>query len=76
MESHDKNAVKSLEKFSGDIGHWTLWKVGTRSTFGLMGLVSALDDREHALRHPVKNTTVHHSLCQDVVKGTVASTFS
>ena len=35
-----------------------------------------LDYREHALRHPVKNTVVCHLLCQYVVKGPASSAFS
>ena len=44
--------------------------------FGLMGLTRILDDREHALRRPVKNAAVRHSSCQAVVKGAASSTFS
>ena len=75
-ERYAKTSVKAPEAFSGAIGDWTPWKIGTRSIFGLIGLTRILDDREHALRHPVKNATVYHSLCQAVVKGTASSTFS
>ena len=75
-ERHAKTAVKAPETFSGSIADWTPWKIGTRSIFGLMGLTQVLDDRDYALLHPVKNTTVCHLLCQAVVKGTASSTFS
>ena len=75
-ERHAKTSVKAPEAFSGSIGDWTPWKISTRSIFGFMGLTQILDDRDHALRHPVKNTTVHHFLCQAVVKWTASSAFS
>ena len=76
LERHAKTAVKSPEAFSESTGDWASWKVGTRSTFGLMGLTRALDDREHALSHPVKNAAVRHLPCQATTKGAASSSFS
>ena len=75
-DRYAKTTVKAPDAFSGSIADWTSWKIGTRSIFGLMGLTQILDDREYALSHPIKNTTVYHLLCQAVVKGTASSTFS
>ena len=74
-ERYVKTAVKAREAFSGSISDQTLWKIRTRSIFGLMGLIQVLDDRNYALLYPVKNTLVYHLLCQAVVKGTESSTF-
>ena len=74
-EMHAKTSVKVPEEFSGSIGDWSPWNIGTRSIFGLMGLTRILDDRGHALWHPVKITATCHFSCQAIVKGAASSTF-
>ena len=76
LEKYGKASIKSPDPFSGEISDWTAWKVGTRSSLGLMGLTQVLDNRDYALKNTVKNTMVYHLLCQAVVKGTASSTFS
>ena len=62
IERYNKMSVKPPEPFSGNVTDWPAWKVGTRSSFGLSGLLDVLDNEMCAATHPARNTMVYHFL--------------
>ncbi len=60
--SNVKLQAQQVPIFNGNSLMWHTWKKKTCAAVGTAGMLSILDDEEHAERNPVDNETIYHLL--------------